>query len=979
MAPDRWRQITEVFHAALACDATRRDAFLDQACAADPALRSEVESLMAARHQAGDFGNTPVCLPGASLEPGASIGPYRIGQLLGVGGMGEVYRARDSKLGRDVAIKVLPPHLTSNPERLVRFEREARLLASLNDPHIGAIYGVEESDGRRALVMELVEGEDLSQRIARGPIPLIEALPVARQIAEALEAAHEHGIVHRDLKPANVKLRDDGVAKVLDFGLAKVIEPTSSADEGPVSGPTPPVHATDAGTIVGTAAYMSPEQARGKAADKRADVWAFGVVFFEMLNGRPLFTGETAAETLASVIGQEPDVETLPPGTPAAIRALIGRCLTKDPRNRLQAIGEARIAIERAIAQFDAPESFEARQRTAASTPRPLWHRALPWAFAAVAFGGAGLAFWAPRRTTAPRAPLRLTAELGVDASLATGPVDALAMSPDGTTVAFVARKDALGPAQLYVRPINQLEATALRGTDDASSPFFSPDGQWVAFFSRGALKKVSIAGGAAITVCDAPNGRGGHWAEDGTIVFSPDSQPLVELLRVSSAGGTPEPLTSSVEGEHWQRWPQLLPGGKAVLYTGDGAPGDATHANLVVQPLPSGPRKIVQRGAYHGRYLPSGHLVWIQNGALVAARFDLDKAEVTSKWVTAALGVASDAGSGAAQFAVSSVGTLVYLQGPSPGGAVPIHWLHPDGKTTMLRSTPANWFNLALAPDGRRLALQISTEGQNDIWIYDWTRDTLTRATTTEGAVNTEPIWTPDGSRIAFASRSAAPAALNIYWKHADGTGDTLRLTDSENRQLARSWHPSGRFLAFEEQTSATNWDLMVLPLHPGNASEWKPGQPSVFLDSPAVERKPMFSPDGRWLAYDSDESGRQEVYVRPFPGPGGKWRISSDGGTFGTWSRTKQEIFYGRDGQIMVAPYTADGDSFRAEPPKLVPNARYTVRGQTRMFDLHPDGKRFALAAAPEALAGGKQDRVVFVFDFFEELRRIVPGTNR
>jgi serine/threonine protein kinase/Tol biopolymer transport system component len=968
MTPDRWRQITEIFHSALACDPTERDAFLGQAYAADPTLRNEIESLMASHHQAGDFGVAPVFMPVASLEPGRSVGPYQIDQLLGVGGMGEVYRARDPKLGRDVAIKVLPPDLTSNPERLVRFEREARLLASLNDPHIGAIYSVEEFDGRRALVMELVEGEDLAQRIARGPIPLLEALSVARQIAEALEAAHEQGIIHRDLKPANVKVRDDGVVKVLDFGVAKVLEPTSSASEDLVNSPTPAVHATRAGIIVGTAAYMSPEQARGKVADKRADVWAFGVVFCEMLTGEPLFPGETAAETLARVIGQEPDVDALPAATPAAIRALISRCLTKDPRRRLQAIGEARIAIERTIAQSEAPASTEHENPAAAYTSRPVWHRALPWALVAIA----GLAFWGPWRTMAPSAPLRLSAELGVDASLPNGPVDAVALSPDGSRLAFVAWKDARGPAQLYVRQVNQLEATALRGTEGASSPFFSPDGHWIGFFSRGVLKKISIAGGAAIAVCDAPNGRGGDWGEDGTIVFSPDSQPGVKLRRVSSAGGMSEPLTSSIEPEHWQRWPQLLPGGTAVLYTGDGTSGDANDANIVLQPLPSGARKIVQRGAYHGRYLASGHLVSIKNGTLIAARFDLARAEVTSDSVTAAVSVASNAGTGAAQFAVSSGGTLVYLQGQSPGGAGPIHWLHPDGKTTPLRGTPANWFNLVFSPDGRQLALQINTEGQNDIWIYDWARDTLTPATT-EGGANTEPAWTPDGSRLAFASGSSDTSALNLYWKRSDGTGDTPRLTHSENRQLARSWHPSGRFLAFEEQTSQTNWDLMVLPMHPGDGVAWKPGKPTVFLNSPAVERMPMFSPDGRWLAYNSDESGRQEVYVRPFPGPGGTWRISTDGGTFGTWSRTKPEIFYGLDGQIMVVPYAADGDSFRAEPPKPVSNVRYTVRGQTRMFDLHPDGKRIALAPAPEAFAARKQDRVVFIVNFFEELRRI------
>ncbi len=996
MTPQRWRQITEIFHAALARDPVRRDAFLGEACAADQALRSEVESLMAAHHEAGPFGDTPVSIPATPLEAGTLVGPYRIDSLLGAGGMGEVYRARDPRLERDVAIKVLPAHVTSDPERLARFEREARVLASLNHPHIGAIYGVEESDGGRALVMELVEGEDLAQRITRGPIPLAEALPIARQIAEALEAAHEQGIIHRDLKPANIKAREDGTVKVLDFGLAKALDPTSSAGAHAMHSPLSSVHAEQSGMIVGTAAYMSPEQARGKAADKRSDIWAFGVVFCEMLTARQLYTGETAAETLARVIEREPDVSALPAATPMAIRALIGRCLNRDPRSRLQAIGEARIAIERAIAQPDTQAPLEPGEQTARYTPpRPVWQRALPWALVVAALACAGLALWAPWRNVPPSAPFRLSVELGADASLASSAVSAATiLSPNGAVVAFVAQKAGGGGPQLYVRRLDDLRATPLAGTDDADSPFFSPDGQWIAFFADRTLKKISVTGGLPVTLCEASNGRGGAWAEDGTIVFSPSSGRGVRLLRVSSAGGKTEPLTSLDEGEVTHRWPQVLPGGTAVLFTASSSPGDFGEANLVVQPLPSGARKVVQRGGYHGRYVPSGlgspkradreggHLVYIHNGQLVAAPFDLDRLEVTGQVVSALEGVASNADTGGAQFAVSASGTLVYQPGQSVSSGALIHWMDHEGKTTPLRATLVNWSNLLFAPDGLRLAMQIAAPGRgpSDVWVYEWARERLTQLTS-DPAFDSKPVWTPDSRRIAFGSARGDRSTLNLYWQPADATGDTKRLTESKNEQRPASWHPSGKFLAFEEQNPTTSWDLMMLRMEGDDASGWKPGKPTVFLNPPSAEREPMFSPDGQWLAYHSNESGRNEVYVRPFPGPGGKSQISTGGGTYPTWSHTKRELFYSLNGQIMVAPFAVEADSFRAEKPRLWSDGRYLERPGNRGFDLHPDGERFALALAPAAQtpSGTKQDKVVFIFNFFDELRRIAPAAER
>jgi Tol biopolymer transport system component len=922
-----------------------------------------------------------------ALAAGTHLGPYEILSAIGAGGMGEVYRAHDMKLNRDVALKILPDAFVSDPDRLARFMREAQTLAALNDPHIAHLHGLEESDGVRALVMELVEGEDLAERIARGPMPLDEALPIARQIAEALEAAHGQGIIHRDLKPANIKVRRDGVVKVLDFGLAKAMAPLSSSSAAAVLDNAPtitsPAAMTAAGIILGTAAYMSPEQARGRAVDKRADIWAFGCLLYEMLAGIRPFGGDDVTDTIAAVVRADPDWSKLPPDTPAAIRRLLRRCLEKDRTRRLPDAADARLEIDDALSPLAADAKIEhPAPPTSHGTLIAGWHRAVPWAGAAALGVALMLVLWAPwRKTVQPPAPVRVTVELGVDGSLSNADVGNVAtLSPDGAVLAFVAQHGPGGSPQLYVRRLTQLQAVPLSGTDGAGDPFFSPDGQWIAFFTGDKLKKIAVTGGAAVTLCDAPNSRGGAWGEDSTIVFATRA---TSLQRVSSGAGTPAPLTSLAGGEVSQRWPQVLPGGQSVLYTAITSTTTTGYndANLVVQTLPAGARKVVQRGGYHGRYLPSGHLVYLHDGTLFAAPFDLDRLEITDQPVPAVTGVTSNEGTGGGQFAVSAAGTLVYLPGETNAGGIPIHWTDHEGITTPLRVTQASWFNLRFASDGRRLAMDI-TQGPPDIWIYEWARDTLTRLTSDPGGAR-KPVCTPDSSRIVFASGRADSradrSALNLFWQRADGSGEAQRLTESKNPQLPASWHPSGKFLAFEEQTPRTSSDLMILPMEGDDRSGWKPGTPTVFLDSPFAEREPMFSPDGRWLAYSSNETGRNEVYVRPFPGPGGKWRISTSGGIFPTWSRTRPELFYSSlDQRIMVAPYAVEGDSFRAEKPGLWSDIRYSDRGPNRMFDLHPDGERFAFAPVTEAPAA-KQDHLTFVFNFFDELRRIAPATRR
>ncbi len=903
------------------------------------------------------------------VQPGAVLGRYKVESLIGRGGMGEVYRARDTTLGRDVAIKALPGALATDPERLSRFEREAHLLASLNHPHIAVLYGLERVDGVPFLAMELVPGESLAERLSRGPIPVEEALSLFRQITEALEAAHERGMVHRDLKPANVMVTPEGKVKVLDFGLAKALD--EDPREGGISeSPTNTYGATRAGVVLGTASYMSPEQARGKKVDARTDIWALGAVMYESLTGRKAFPGETVTDVLAAILKNEPDWEALPKGTPFPLRTLLKRCLQKDPARRLHHAADVRIEIEEATMS---PEPAVA----------PAGKRSLaPWIFGAVMALGVGVTLWALwRPAPEPATPVRLSVELGADASLAADVGPAAILSPDGKLLAFSARKAAGERPQLYTRRLEQLAASPLAGTEDARDPFFSPDGQWIAFFADGKLKKVAVTGGAAVTLSVASEARGGTWSEDGTILFTDSGGPGVGLSRVSSAGGAAEVLTTpdQAAGERSHSWPQALPGGKAVLFTAVSRGAIYDDASIMVQSLPRGPKKVVQRGGYHGRYLPSGHLVYMHGGTLFAVPFDLGRLEPTGPPAPVLEGVIGNVGgTGGAQFAFSERGTLVFLPGQGLGNEVPIQWMDENGKTEPLRTLAGNYSSIRFSPDGQRLAMGLGEGSEQDVWVYEWGRDRMSRLTLAPGA-DASPVWTPDGRWIAFSSMRADKATANLYWQRADGTGEAERLTESNNPQGPASWHPSGKFVAFHETTPA-NRDIWILPMEGDEASGWKPGKPAAFLISPFFETDAAFSPDGRWLAYSSEEPGRLEVYVRPFPGPGGQWQVSEGGGRFPTWSRNRKELFYRTpESTLMVASYAAEGDSFRAEKPrKWSPGLAPPLAPFNRTFDLHPDGQRFAVLKAAEQ-AEDKSDHVVFIQNFFEELRRVAPAGKR
>jgi Tol biopolymer transport system component len=914
---------------------------------------------------------------------GPTIGPYEVLDKLGEGGMGEVYRARDTRLKRDVAIKVLPDSFATDPDRLARFHREAEVLAQLNHPNIAAVYGLEQSGSVTAIVLELIDGDTLADLTARGPLMLSALLPIARQVCEALEAAHEKGVIHRDLKPANIKVTPDGKVKVLDFGLATVVQPSTPQNINATHSPTLTL-ATQAGVILGTAAYMSPEQASGAIADKRADVWAFGVVLWEMLTGKRLFDGETVSHTLAFVLTKEPDWTTLPTNTPSSIRRLLRRCLEKDRKRRLPELATARMELDDALSA-PAGEAPVPTVPPAAAEPRS--RRMLPWSVATAAITALGIvvALWAPWRKVGTPPLVRVTTDIGADASLGVGgaPASNIALSADGKLLAYVASSGARATPQLFIRHLDQLQATPLSGTSNATNPFFSADGQWIAFFADGKLKKISATGGGAITLCDAPNGRGGSWGDDGTIVFAGNSTPGSGLLRVPEAGGKPETLTTpSRDGETLHRWPQLLRGGKIVLFTAAASAGSFGDANIVVETIPDGARKVVLRGGYFGRYLASGHLIYLHDSTLFAAPFDLDRLEITGQAFPVIEGVAASTGTGGVQLATSTSGTLAYLAGSYDTSAAPIVWMDRSGQASPLQSMASNWSNPQFSPDGTRLAIDVAPLGNGtpDVWIYDWARDTATRLTFNPG-LDFKPVWTPDGKRIVFSSSRGDQTSLNLYWQRADGTGDAQRLTESKNNQFAASWSPDGRFLAFQEQNPQTGMDIMILPVDGDEASGWKIAKPTVFLSTMFAEQEPMFSPDGHWLAYFATTSGRPEVYVRPFAGPGGLQQISSGGGAYPMWSRTRPELFFTTfdNSQIMVASYTATGHSFRADKPRLFAPNRFLSRQRLRSVNVHPDGQRFAAAPAQDPQAVAKQDKLVLVFNFFDELKRLAPvGKN-
>jgi serine/threonine protein kinase/Tol biopolymer transport system component len=893
-----------------------------------------------------------------TIAPGTRLGSYEVVAQIGAGGMGEVYRAHDTKLARDVAIKVLPANFVNDPERLSRFQREARMLAALNHTNIGTIHGLEQSGGTTYLVMELVSGETLAERVKTGPLPIEEALKIAVQIAEALEAAHEKSIIHRDLKPANVKVTPEGKVKVLDFGLAKAFT-GDGANDDPSNSPTLSAAATMQGTILGTAAYMSPEQARGKSVDKRTDIWAFGCVVYELLTGKQAFHGESTTEILAAVLRGEPDWQALPETTPLSIRVLLRRCLQKEMNKRARDAGDARIEIEEALAT---PVTVELTTAAPTKGFHALGRRALILSVGIFFLGAAiaGIAVWnvKPTLSPTPQVVSRFTITLPQGQQLAglySGP--ALALSPDGTRLAYIARQG--GVQQLYLRAMDSLESTPIPDTEGAVNPFFSPDGQWVGFFAGGKLKKIPVSGGSALTLGNAAYTDGASWGSRAMIAFPPTAASA--LQQVSDAGGTLQPLTRLEKGEVSHRWPEFLPGGKAVLFAAANDGINYANTEVAVQSVGTGERTNLIQGGTQPRYAPSGHLVYVQRGSLMAMPFDPQQLTATGTAVPVVGGVLQTASSGAAQYAISATGSLVYVPGGVQSPQSRLVWVSRNGAEQPVAAPMHSYFVPRLSPDGRRVAVAI-WEQETQIWQYDLSRDTLTRFTF-EGSANFNPAWTVDGRRIAFDSNKEGP--LNIFWQLADGSGGAERLTTSQYINAPMSWSPDGQLLSFTEVNPTTGLDIWMLGIGDRKA------QP--FLQTPFNEGAARFSPDGRWVAYVSDESGGFEVYVQPYPGPGGKWQISTEGGTEPVWNPNGRELFY-RSGNKMMAVDIATQPSFTAGKPRMLFDRRYeSPPFPIANYDVSPDGQRFLMLKPNEQETAPTQINVVL--NWFEELKQKVP----
>ena len=889
---------------------------------------------------------------------GTTLSHFRVTAKLGEGGMGEVYRAEDTKLGRDVAIKVLPEAVAADPERLARFEREAKVLASLNHPNIAAIYSFERATAGRGagrfdgdqeregaspsptseavhfLVMELVEGEDLKERIERGLLTIDEAMPLALQVAEALEAAHERGIIHRDLKPGNIKVTPEGKVKVLDFGLAKALDPElDGASASPTSvsmSPTLTAQMTQAGVLLGTAAYMSPEQAAGEPADRRADIWAFGVVVAEMLTGRQQFDGKTASHVLAAVLKEEPDWSRIAATTPPKIVDLLQHCLRKEPTQRLQAIGDARILIQDYL---EDPASFDSLPASAESAPVPIWKQALPWALFALTSVALMAVWWSARSQSASSAAILKATILPPAESTYylsgwnPGPV---AVSPDGTKLAFSVQ-DETGAVRLYVQALDTGLAEPLPGTESAAYPFWSPDSRWLGFFTDvdQTLKKIDTEGGPPITVCDAENGKGGTWSRDGIILFAPRADSPIH--RVPAGGGESTPITE-VDGEvhNSHRHPRFLPDGRHYLFLARG--GTEEQSALMLGSIDDATVREVVKTPTNAQY-SQGWLLYTRGATLMAQPFDTDRLELEGEATPLVEGILTASSAALAIFSTSDTGLLAYNSGElSP--EVPLEWVDRSGDTLSTIGEPAVFGPIALSPDGSRaISVIFDSGGIGNLWLTDVETGLRSRFTF-ETLTNFGLGWSPSGDAVIYSALHNSRFEVNR--KSVLGVGETELLVDREEDLILCGVSPDERSILVHQTRPGTNRDLMVLSID-------GTGEAIPFRQTEADERCGAFSPDGNWVAYTSNESGRYEIYVTPFPGPGRQWQISDQGGLFPQWRADGREIVYTRvNGELMAAEVRIGTDSLQ-------------LGGQRLLFQIHPprpDGTSFSLAPDGEKL---------------------------
>jgi serine/threonine-protein kinase len=912
--------------------------------------------------------------PAYVLSEGSLIaGKYRITEEIGRGGMGVVYEAEDTKLGRKVAIKVLPEVFTQDPERLARFEREARVLASLNHPNIAAIYGVEEADGKRFLVLELVEGETLAERLSRGALSIEETLEVCRQIAEGLEGAHEKGIIHRDLKPSNVKITPERKVKILDFGLAKALHgQTSEVDIS--KSPTITADMTEPGVILGTAAYMSPEQATGRPVDKRADIWAFGCILFECLTGKRPFLGATVTESLAAILRGEPDWDSLPAGTPQNVRAVVRRCLQKDPRERLHDIADVRIEIVE-------PATYPSKSVAAPRRLSLMWLAACAAVMLLAGILIGRLLIWPPRSTPSPSVVtsiIKIEPGHWLDGMREAMEMErpsrtAMAISSDGRFVVYSAIEENPGPeatSQLYLRRMDQSEAKPIAGTEGGINPFLSPDNRWVGFWVArdGKLKKVRVEGGVPGTLCDLSAWFfGANWGPDNSIVFTDGWG--TGLSRVSAEGGKPETLTKPdpKREEQNHRLPSWLPNGKAVLFTIT-RHGFDRQPWLALLRLDTREWHVLLQDAADARYVPTGHLIFLRQGTLMAVRFDLAKLEVIGQPVALVENVMQGfhqsgyRNTGAGQFGISDTGSLIY----AAGGIVPdqkasLVWVDQRGIQQSVTALQFPFSAPRLSPDGQRIAY-VTAARERPVYVYDLARGTNSRLTGEGTAIR--PIWAPDGKRLLFGWKKSLTSSL--FWQPYDGSSPMERLTPSEYEQWPGSWSSDGKTVAFVDFHPDTGGDIAMLDVRSGRVMP--------FLNSEFDEAYPEFSPDGRWIAYTSDESKRSEVYVRAFPGPGMKQQVSSEGGDEPLWARNGKQLFYRREDQVWVVDVRTDGGFAATKPRLLFEKPGYGSGYPIRAYDLSLDSQRF-LIVKEEQRKPSPATEMVLVQNWFEELKRLVP----
>ena len=895
------------------------------------------------------------------IQPGSKLAHYEVVSALGKGGMGEVWRARDSKLEREVAIKTLPAEFAQDEERLARFEREAKLLASLNHPNIAAIHGFDEDNGTHFLVMELVEGDTLADRVGHGAIPVEESLKLALQIAEALAAAHEKGVIHRDLKPANIKVTPDNKIKVLDFGLAKAFS-GDAAEDNAANSPTLSMAATQQGMILGTAAYMAPEQAKGQTVGKRADVWAFGCVLYEMLTGRQVFAAEDVSTILARVLDRDPDFTTLPKNLHPRLSELLEGCLQKNPGQRYHDIADVRLELEKVLAGPGGLIVEPAIQvaAMAEAPPQPKW----PWVAAIVLTGLVALIAGFGLRPSEPGPVSRSDYELPDGINFRSTGRSVVAISPDGRYFVYN------GTGGLYLRAMDELDARPIAGTEgDLTNPVFSPDSQWVAFWDReGQIEKIEVSGGTPIRVGAAEgNPQGISWGVDDTLLFAQAGG----IYSVSANGGTPELIIEARDGE-LSYGPQLLPDDKGILFTVREDSADRDSAQIVVQSIDTPPdRKVVWNGS-DGRYVSTGHLIYALNDDLFAIAFDLDTLETRGSAVSLEQRVARSANSGTANYGVSDDGTLVYRVGTEAnlaGADRSLVWVDPDGREELFAVPSGDYEWARVSPDGTEVAVYI--DGENvDVWIADVERGTIIKLTT-NAAFDGFPIWSPDGDRVVFwSNRENAPG---LYWRAADGTGVEELLAEFEEEVRPFDWSADGSLLVFEYGVGEGR-DIGVLTMEDAS---WTP-----LLDSEAAEYAPAISPDGEWIAYTSTETGGQAVYVQRFPGLGNRRQVSIGLGTEPTWSPGGDKLFYFRgapngpaDGMMGVTVSTEPTLTLGTTPEIQFERTYSHQRGQARLYDIAPVGNRFLMVSNDGGQTESGSPQIIVVQNWFEELKERVP----